>query len=190
QERLLRLRGRRLAEGDTPTLRGTVQDVTEEQQTRRLLGEREQQFRELVRILPDGLMIVHGDTVVYANPACAGLFGRAPEALTGEPLSSLVDPLDLPALRIWLAGAGADSDASPRMRRAGGECFRVALSRANARYCGKDCQLLLVRDLSEPERMRDALASGNRELQAMAGRLFSAQEDERRAISRELHDDI
>src|SRR5690606_25890980 len=54
----------------------------------------------------------------------------------------------------------------------------------------QDCQLLLVRDLSEPERMRDALAGVNRELQAMAGRLFSAQEDERRAISRELHDDV
>ena len=188
RERLLRLRGRRLDGQGAPLLRGTVQDVTEEQQTRRLLGEREQQFRELVRILPDGLMVLHGDSVSYANPACAGLFGRAPEALIGEPLSSLVDADDLPALRAWLAGEVAE--ASPRMQRADGERFRVALSRAAARYGGKDCQLLLVRDLSEPERMRDALASGNRELQAMAGRLFSVQEDERRAISRELHDDI
>lgn len=47
-----------------------------------------------------------------------------------------------------------------------------------------------MRDLSEPERMRDALAESNAELQAMAKRLFSLQEDERRAISRDLHDDI
>ena len=187
-ERLLHLRGWRVDDGGGALLRGTAQDVTEEQQTRRLLGEREQQFRELVRILPDGLMILHGESVFYANPACAGLFGRAPEALIGEPLSSLVDPADLPELRGWLRGELAD--ASPRMRRADGAPFRVGLSRAPARYGGKDCQLLLVRDLSEPERMRDALANGNRELQAMAGRLFSAQEDERRAISRELHDDI
>ncbi len=38
--------------------------------------------------------------------------------------------------------------------------------------------------------MRDALAASNGELQAMAKRLFSLQEDERRAISRDLHDDI
>jgi len=188
QERLLHLRGRRREEQGHAILRGTVQDVTEEQQTRRLLGEREQQFRELVRILPDGLMILREERVFYANPACAGLFGRAPEALIGEPLAGLVEPADLPALRDWLRGELAE--ASPRMRRNGGEPFRVALSRAAARYGGQDCQLLLVRDLSEPERMRDALAGVNRELQAMAGRLFSAQEDERRAISRELHDDV
>ncbi len=188
QERLLHVRGRRLQEGDVPILRGTAQDVTEEQQTRRLLGEREQQFRELVRILPDGLVILHGQSVFYANPACAGLFGRAPEALIGESLASLVEPQDLEPLRAWLDGAQAE--VTPRMRRADGTCFRVALSQAPARYGGKDCQLLLVRDLSEPERMRDALANGNRELQAMAARLFSAQEDERRAISRELHDDV
>ncbi|KAF1698797.1 PAS domain S-box protein [Pseudoxanthomonas suwonensis] len=188
QERLLHLRGRRIEDQGTTILRGTVQDVTEEQQTRRLLGEREQQFRELVRILPDGLMILREECVFYANPACAGLFGRAPEALIGEPLADLVEPQDLAVLRGWLRGELAE--VSPRMRRDDGETFRVALSRAAARYGGQDCTLLLVRDLSEPERMRDALASGNRELQAMAGRLFSAQEDERRAISRELHDDV
>ena len=49
---------------------------------------------------------------------------------------------------------------------------------------------LVARNLAELERSRAALETGNRELQAMAGRLFSVQEDERRAISRDLHDDI
>jgi len=49
---------------------------------------------------------------------------------------------------------------------------------------------LAARDLAELENSRKALETGNRELQAMAGRLFSVQEDERRAISRDLHDDI
>ncbi|MBB6065943.1 PAS domain S-box protein [Pseudoxanthomonas broegbernensis] len=188
-ERLLRVRAQRIDEDGRRTLRGTVQDVTEEQQTRRLLDEREQQFRELVRILPDGVMILAGERVFYANPACGGLFGCQSEALLGESLAHLVDPPDLPALHAWLEGGGA-LESPPRMRRADGSTFRAALSRAQARYGGQACKLLLVRDLSEPERMRDALAAGNVELQAMARRLFSVQEDERRAISRELHDDI
>jgi len=49
---------------------------------------------------------------------------------------------------------------------------------------------LVARDMAELECSRAALETGNRELQAMAGRLFSMQEDERRAISRDLHDDI
>lgn len=188
-ERLLRLRAEYAEEDGRPLLRGTVQDLTEEQQTRRLLDEREQQFRELVRILPDGVMILAGEHVIYANPACAGLFGVQPESLLGEPLSCLVHAGDLPALRSWLQRHDGQ-EASPRLLRSDGSSFRAALSGADARYGGQACRLLLVRDLSEPERMRDALGSGNRELQAMARRLFSAQEDERRAISRELHDDI
>ncbi len=45
-------------------------------------------------------------------------------------------------------------------------------------------------DLAEVQRTRGELETSNRELHAMAGRLFSLQEDERRAISRDLHDDI
>lgn len=188
-ERLLRVRAQRIEHDGQRILRGTVQDVTEEQHTRRLLDEREQQFRELVRILPDGVMILTGERVFYANPACGGLFGHRPEDLLGESLPDLVAPEDLPALRAWL-DQGGELEAPPRMRRRDGSTFRAALSLADARYGGQACKLLLVRDLSEPERMRDALADGNQELQAMAARLFSAQEDERRAISRELHDDI
>ena len=51
-------------------------------------------------------------------------------------------------------------------------------------------RVLAARDLAELEAGRKALETGNRELQAMAGRLFSVQEDERRAISRDLHDVI
>ena len=98
-ERLLRVRVQRVESGRQWLLRGTAQDVTEEQQTRRLLGEREQQFSELVRILPDAVMILSGEHVIYANPACAGMFGLQSERLLGEPLSSLVEDGDLAGLR-------------------------------------------------------------------------------------------
>ncbi|HET6396232.1 MAG TPA: PAS domain S-box protein, partial [Pseudoxanthomonas sp.] len=126
QERLLRLRAQRIEESGRGFLRGTAQDVTEEQHTRQLLDEREQQFRELVRILPDGLMILAGERVFYANPACGGLFGRQPEELYGEPLSALVADGDLPALRAWLDGGELPGGAA-RMRRGDGTPFRAAL---------------------------------------------------------------
>ncbi|HYG05681.1 MAG TPA: PAS domain S-box protein [Stenotrophomonas sp.] len=171
---------------------GTLQDVTEREQSRRLLREREEQFRELVRVLPDGVMILSDECVMYANPACAGQFGYPGESLLGEPLSALVSEADLPLVREQLAGAEprGEVSAARRMRRRDHSVFQAGLSVGAVRYGGRDCRLLVVRDLSEPERMRDALAAGNLELQAMAKRLFSLQEDERRAISRDLHDDI
>ncbi len=171
---------------------GTLQDVTEREQSRRLLREREEQFRELVRVLPDGVMILSEERVMYANPACAGQFGYAGESLLGEPLSALVAEADLPLVREQLAADTPRAEFSParRMRRRDQTQFQAGLSIGAVRYGGRDCRLMVVRDLSDPERMRDALATSNHELQAMAKRLFSLQEDERRAIARDLHDDI
>jgi len=194
QPRMVHLRAESsTAEDGRRRVHGTLQDVTEREQSRRLLREREEQFRELVRVLPDGVMILSEERVMYANPACAGQFGYPGESLLGEPLSSLVAEQDLALVREQLdAEPDVDRDAftARRMRRRDQSLFQAGLSVGAVRYGGRECRLLVVRDLSEPERMRDELAAGNAELQAMAKRLFSLQEDERRAISRDLHDDI
>ncbi len=174
-------------------IHGTLQDVSEREQSRRLLHEREEQFRELVRVLPDGVMILADERVIYANAACSGQFGFVGETLIGEPLPALVADVDLAQVRDYLLTGLEPHEqigVGRWMRRRDGSSFQAGLSAGNVRYGGRDCKLLVVRDLSEPERMRDALAGSNAELQAMAKRLFSLQEDERRAISRDLHDDI
>jgi len=43
---------------------------------------------------PVGAWVVRGGTVVYANRACAELFGREPEAIVGRPVGSLVQEAD------------------------------------------------------------------------------------------------
>ncbi|PPT90583.1 DNA-binding protein [Xanthomonas theicola] len=193
QARMLHLRAESARDdAGAACVRGTLQDVTEHERSRRLLHEREDQFRELVRVLPDGVAILHRDHVLYANAACAGQFGYEGENLLGEPLQGLVHRNDLQQVREQMRDAGdkGERGTPARMRRRDGSLFHAGLSFGTVRYSGRDCKLLIVRDLSEPERMRDALALSNRELQAMARRLFSLQEDERRAISRDLHDDI
>lgn len=175
-----------------PLVHGTLQDVTDRERSRRLLREREEQFRELVRVLPDGVLILSDERVMYANAAAALQFGFDGEAILGEPLAMLVVDADQHHVRQLLRATPA-ADPAPtarRMHRRDGSTFYAGLSVGQVRYGGRECRLLVVRDLSEPERMRDALAESNAELQAMARRLFSLQEDERRAISRDLHDDI
>jgi PAS domain S-box-containing protein len=177
-----------------PRVLGTLQDVTEREQSRRLLREREEQFRELVRVLPDGVVILSDEHVLYANACAAAQFGYGQHTLLGEPLAALVAAEDLPRVRAQLFAAiplpSTGAGEVIGMRRLTGEHFQAGLAVGDVRYGGRNCKLLIVRDLSEPERIREALETSNRELQAMAGRLFSLQEDERRAISRDLHDDI
>lgn len=177
-----------------PRVMGTLQDVTEREQSRRLLREREEQFRELVRVLPDGVVILSEEHVLYANAFAVRLFGYEGHTLLGEPLQALVGETGLPAVRAQLRNPVPEASAGHiviiGMQRADGSRFQAGLAVGEVRYGGRDCRLLIVRDLSDAERTRAALENSNRELQAMAGRLFSLQEDERRAISRDLHDDI
>ncbi|MDR7192591.1 ATP-binding protein [Luteimonas terrae] len=154
---------------------------------------RARELRELMRLLPDGVLLVVDDRVAYANPACELMFGHAPDALVGLPATDLVSADARAAFRTWLEAPDATSNSlppSPRMCRRDGSGFHGALTAAHTRHDDRPCTLLIVRDLTEAERMRDELAAGNRELQALAARVFTLQEDERRAISRELHDDI
>jgi PAS domain S-box-containing protein len=192
-ERLVRLRAQLSRGADMHLhLRGTAQDVTEEEQTRRQLRECGQQFRELMRILPDAVMMLSGERVVFCNPACAAQFGYDDDALTGGWLTQLVAPEDLPQVRRLLSQPERDPAVQPlpRMQRRDGSRFSAALAVSQARHGGQDAVLVVMRDVSEPERIRDALATSNQELQAVARRLFTLQEEERRAISRDLHDDI
>lgn len=192
-QRVLHLRAESMHNTEKdPMILGIVQDITEREQSRLLLREREEQFRELVRVFPDGVMILAEESVIYANPACVGQFGYESHDLLGEQLSHLVTKEDLEAVRRLLnqSAQRRKKTVAHAMQRKNNSVFYAALSVGEALYGGQQCRLLVVRDLSEPERIRDALAVSNAELQAMTKRLFSLQEDERRSISRDLHDDI
>ncbi len=136
---------------------------------------------QLGAALVDGLVIVSPQTVHYANPAAAMMLQAA-------------RPDDIG--RILLAAVSNNADgAIPStmpipLQRPDGTPFNASVSFRPVAYNGQPCQLFVIHDLSELERGRHALAASNAELQAMAGRLFSLQEDERRSISRDLHDDI
>jgi len=140
------------------------------------------EFEQLAAVLPDGVMVADGNTVLYANPAASSILGigdghtdTAAQLLTN--LSAHTPPANNGELPVQLC-------------RTGGEPFHAVVITQQLHHAGRACQLFVIRDLSELEHGRAALAASNGELQAMAGRLFSLQEDERRSISRDLHDDI
>ena len=154
---------------------------------------RGEDLQELMRRLPDGVVLLAEGEIVQANPAADAMFGQPPGGLTGLQAGHLVADGSFDAFEACLgtsAGTGDVPTSALRMCRRDGSVFHAALASAEVGHGVRPAILLVIRDLSEAERMRDALAAGNRELQALAARVFTLQEDERRAISRELHDDI
>jgi len=174
-----------------PMVRGILQDITRTAPTE---GP-DLPFRRLVEVMPDGLLVLEGERAIFANPAFRLEFGLGEDPLTEVTLPALVVEDDRERFVHWLRQTPAEGEVllltpAPLMHRRDHSVFRAGIVQQVARHDGRIYRLLFVRDLSDAERMRDALAAGNAELQALARRLFSLQEDERRAISRDLHDDI
>lgn len=143
-------------------------------------------LQQLTDVLADGVVIVNENRVRYANLAAHQMLGvHAGDALAaGGPLYVLR------ALRPVAPGQGDESPRHLVLQHPCGNAFQAAVTALQIQHDGQHCSLYVIRDLTELEQGRTALAMSNAELQAMAARLFSLQEDERRSISRDLHDDI
>ena len=137
----------------------------------------------LARALPDALLLVQQGRVLYRNPAADQLFGLSDPEQAPPSLARL-----LPGLPAELPDAAISQRHS--LQRGEQQCIDTQLTIAPLQHAGHNAHLLLLHDITVAERTQRQLQASNRELQAMAQRLFSAQEDERRAISRDLHDDI
>lgn len=138
------------------------------------------EFEQLAALLADGVVVADGDTVLYVNPAGSSILGIG----SGESAAQLLTGLSAHGRH------SSNCEQPMQLSRTGGGAFHALVITRQLQHASGACQLFVIRDLSELEHGKAALAASNSELQAMAGRLFSLQEDERRSISRDLHDDI
>lgn len=150
-------------------------------------ADRDRDWHIAIEHLPLGALQLDGDRIVRANGCIARQLRTTPGALRHA------------RLRDWLAGPdafdsltdGAPGDGTPvdiALRRADGSLLDARIHACPADDDGG--RLLLVQDRSEAGDVRQQLAQQHEELHAMARRLLSVQEEERRILSRELHDDV
>lgn len=182
---------------------GTLQDVTERKLAEQALADSERKYRQLVELMPDGLLIHDGQEVVFANAAMARLLGAAdPAALTGRPIRLILAGFrpellmperslpDNPLLGL-AAGPGLDNVFQPSLlRRLDGEPVEVEVAVQRIRLGQRDCVQGVVRDLRAQNRMQAALARANERLSRLSTQIIETGEQERRHIARELHDEV
>lgn len=144
------------------------------------------QLLALADALPIGVVVLDGERVLVVNRTAAKQFAAPAAALAGTEVAGL-----------FADAAGADRvlqadarDPHAMLRRADAALFHAEVRLHGLRLGDRALRLMLVCDLSESDRMHAQLARQHEELQAMARRLLCVQEDERRTLSRELHDDI
>lgn len=137
------------------------------------LAEREQQYRRLVELTPETILLVDDGTIVYANVAAAELFAVSDRtAVVGEPLSEFVELADEETLTevltdIQTDGEQADAEFVELLVRARtGEQRHVALTGVEVVYDGRTVVQLVVRDLTEKKERKQRLTLFGRAMEA------------------------
>ncbi len=154
-------------------------DVTARVEAEETLRESEERYRAVVQHSADGIVILVGDRLVFANPAAASLAGVAdPEALLRVPLAELLGDAFTSAIlaRARARQRGEEFGARYVIERPNlaGEIRTVEIAATIVRWGGEIGSLAMLRDVSaqrERERQREALARGEslRALGQMAG---------------------
>ncbi|HMF34996.1 MAG TPA: MASE1 domain-containing protein [Isosphaeraceae bacterium] len=141
----------------------------------------EDQTEFIVRTLPDG-------AVTFVNEAVCRALSRSADDLIGARLPALL------RAREGREGASAEHPTvtyEARVKLPGGEVWAQWTDRA---LFDRDGGLLgyqsVGRDITALKHARDELTRANARLQTLSNQLIKAQEDERRALARELHDEV
>ncbi|HET7441819.1 MAG TPA: CHASE3 domain-containing protein, partial [Terriglobales bacterium] len=143
------------------------------------------------------LIVDANGRILQANPATEKTFGYSRDELVGQSVDKLVpdalrgghqahreryfrNPQNRPM------GLGMDLQA----RRKDGSEFFVEISLSYIRSAGGTLGVAFVSDISKRRSDEQALRKQREDLRSLAGKLMTAQDDERRRIARDLHDDL
>ena len=142
-------------------------------------------------------MVDQAGTIVMANPATLNMFGYTSEELQGKSIDLLLperlrgahvqhraqyfsNPQNRPM------GMGMDLQA----HRKDGSDFFAEISLSHIDTSKGTLAVAFVTDISKRRADSQAILDQKNELRRLAGRLMTAQDDERRRIARDLHDDL
>ncbi len=174
-----------------------IQDITDRKLAEQALLESNERNRAILRALPDMMFLQSKEGTYLDYYARDKNFLLAPpEVFLGKKVRDVLPP-DLAERVMESIGRLEGSDETQVLEyslQLGDEerYFEARLVAAEG-----DKALSIVRDVTEPRRAVEAsrrseakLLQSNRQIQVLAARLITAQEEERRRISLLLHDDV
>ena len=188
---------------------GMANDVTdrmqaeaESQQAHQELERLYRQYSTLVERAIVGIYIIRDERVLYANPVLCQLVGRSKEDILATP--SLLDALftdgrvlSREQMRQRFAGIAQNTPYSVRVMRPDGSLVWLEVFGTMIDYEGQPAILGTAVDVTERRKAEEAqqrllteLVEAQERLQGLSQRLMHLQEEERREIARDLHDEI
>jgi PAS domain S-box-containing protein len=147
-----------------------ARDLSEEKALERRLRESEERYRRLVEGINDGVFIVQGHRLIYANPALARMVDVEREALQALSFRDLIDTRDLlrvlEILRRAEGGEEPSGEIGCRLQRRSGPPVEARLTWASIEFRGGRAVIGTIADLTERARFERTLAESEARLGA------------------------
>ena len=162
------------------------------------LRERDRRYRVLFESAGDGIFLMRGSQFVDCNQKALELFGCGREQIIGNTPSAFSPPQqangsdsqEAALERIRLALEGQNLRFEWQHLRLDGTPFDAEVALNRLEIAGEAHLLALVRDVTERKRAGEERQRSFEQLRALAGRLQSIREEERKGVAREIHDQL
>ncbi|MDD4870764.1 MAG: PAS domain S-box protein [Kiritimatiellae bacterium] len=179
---------------DQSIMLGIARDIGERKRIEKELQESEKRYRTIFEHASDGIVIMQvGGESLIVNESFARMHGyNSPQEMKNIRLQDLDTPetSQLAPERLRRLMAGETMDFEVEHYRKDGHSFPLHVSCKVIELGGKQYYLGFHRDITERKKAENALHESKEQLRALSLRLAEIQENERRALSRELHDQV
>lgn len=164
-------------------------DVTERRKTAAAVRESETRFRSLCDAAFDGIVLHEEGKIIDVNAAFAAMHGYEPDEMLGMPIVRIMAPESRAEVAEQI-GAGHEGSYEIVAVRKDGSRMHVELCGKAVPFRGRTVRLAAGRDISQRKQAEAQLRRLAAECQRLTARVIQVQEEERLAVSRELHDSV
>ena len=185
----------RAKDGRPSKILAVIRDVTLSKVAEQALSQSELFYRELIEFLPMGIAATDDrGRVTFASSSCREIFGvNSDAAVAGTRIKNWVAPENVAdkAARRRMRRFIVEPEEYRLLRKDGtpfwAEVSSVPLFDAHGRLRGN---FVTIHDATERRQAQEDLRQTSERLQLLSRRIVKVQEDERRHLARELHDEV
>lgn len=158
------------------------------------LMAREAQAWQLLRVIPEPIVVTLDGVIEFANQSVGDLLGRDLKHVVGQRGTDLLHPEDKPQAEAQRAALppliGATTHAQARVVRSDGSTRDLRLTIVRIEMAGGARTISVGHDVTLQNAAQKELEQSRSELRDLLGRLARSQELERKRIALDIHDDL